>query len=221
TRLWRVLLHARALAFGDDLLREHHQLLTKWHEERAQLERQRDQGEFVVQAVIDRHYGGAKLPPPTLRTHVGVNDHALDFWAKGINSSRWVLDTFGTDPGGRILDWGCGPGRTLVWLRCHPAWRDQYHGCDVDREAIDWLRAQGEEGTEVCRDLPPLPYPDASFAGVFAFSVLTHIHPEHHVGWYRELHRVLAPGGRILVTTHGAWEVYERSAGFIQARAIQ
>lgn len=165
--------------------------------------------------MLERHYLGAELPPARLRGHVGVNEASLNFWQKRITSSRWVLDVFGTNPDAPILDWGCGSGRTLVWLRCHPVWREQYHGCDVDREAIDWLRSQGEEHVDVCDDFPPLPYPDSYFGGMFAFSVVTHIPADRHRSWYRELHRVLAPGGRVLFTTHGAWEA-NHSPPFVQ-----
>jgi SAM-dependent methyltransferase len=222
TRVGRTALHLRELASDADRRATHQSEVNALSEERAQLERQRDQAELIINAVIERNYHGAKLPPPALRLHVGVNDHALNFWAKGIVSSQWVLDTFGTDPAGPVLDWGCGSGRTPVWLQCHDAWRAQYHGCDVDREAIDWLRSETDMRVEVCDDLPPLPYADGYFVGVFAFSVLTHIHPERHRDWYRELRRVLAPGGRLLVTLHGAWEVYEHhGAEFARAPFVQ
>jgi SAM-dependent methyltransferase len=51
----------------------------------------------------------------------------------------------------------------------------------------------------VCSNEPPLPYPDGSFGGVFAFAMLTHIRPERHREWYAELRRILRPGGRVLL----------------------
>jgi SAM-dependent methyltransferase len=111
---------------------------------------------------------------------------------------------FGSEPEEPILDWGCGSGRTLRWLWGFPGWRQAYHGCDVDAEAIDWLRQAGVRNVLVNRDDPPLPYEDSVFGGLFAFSVLTHIHPDRHRPWYAELARVLRPGGKALLTTQGS-----------------
>lgn len=74
-----------------------------------------------------------------------------------------------------------------------------YYGTDVDSEAVSWLKQYAN--VVVCRDNPPLPYPASTFGGVFAFSVLTHIHPKQHRAWYEEIYRVLKPGGRAYLTT--------------------
>jgi SAM-dependent methyltransferase len=95
----------------------------------------------------------------------------------------------------------------LSFLRCYPAWRVHWHGCDVDREAIEWLRTQGEQNVDVCGDEPPLPFADGYFGGLYAFSVLTHIPPPLHRAWYAELARVLAPGARALVTLKSEWSL--------------
>jgi SAM-dependent methyltransferase len=129
--------------------------------------------------------------------------HDLPLPPENLNSSERVLEIFGENPAGPILDWGCGSGRTLRWLLHYPAWRENYRGCDVDGEAIAWLRANGQSNVETCNDDPPLPYADQTFAGLFAFSVLTHIHPDKHRNWYAELRRVLKPGGRAFLTTQG------------------
>jgi SAM-dependent methyltransferase len=91
-----------------------------------------------------------------------------------------------------------------LWLWTYPGWQKHYYGCDVDAEAISWLKSQGQTQVTTCGDLPPLPYQDTAFGGLFAFSVLTHIHPEQHQQWYKEVHRVLLPGGTVYITHHGA-----------------
>jgi SAM-dependent methyltransferase len=157
----------------------------------------------VVALLNQKHCNNLPLPPEFLRVHVGMKPSAANFLAQGANSSERVLEIFGENPSGPILDWGCGSGRTLRWLQHYPAWRENYHGCDVDVEAIDWLRQYGQLKVTVCEDDPPLPYPDQTFAGLFAFSVLTHIHPEKHRNWYSELRRVLKPDCSAYLTTHG------------------
>lgn len=168
-----------------------------------QLQRENAQLKSVVNALYKRHYGELPLPPEKLRLNVGTNTSEANFWAQGVASSTRVLQVFGKAPAGPILDWGCGSGRTLRWLVAYPGWRENYHGTDVDREAIAWLAAQGQPRVMPCNDDPPLPYADQTFQGLFAFSVLTHIPPRHHRRWYEELRRILRPGGLAYLTTLG------------------
>ena len=181
--------------------REHKNELKRLREQNAEQERDLASLERALRRLLD-DCGALPLPPPELREHVGRRPYPGNFLAHGMESSGRVLETFGTDPGGPVLDWGCGSGRTLTWLRRHPAWLAHYHGCDVDEAAIAWLTSQGVERVQVCTDLPPLPYADNSFVGLFCFSVLTHIPPERHAAWYAEMRRVLRPGGRAYVTVH-------------------
>lgn len=196
-RMRRVAANVSALAKGQDLLGRNETLDRRLRGDEMQWRR-------VIGVVLERHYGGVTEPPPELRGHVGSNDGALNFWSKGIASSELVLEQFGTEPTAPVLDWGCGSGRTLVWLKAYDAWREHYHGCDVDKDAIAWLEQQGEATVAVCGDDPPLPYDDAYFGGLFSFSVLTHIPPEHHRAWWTELRRVLAPGALACVTLQSA-----------------
>jgi SAM-dependent methyltransferase len=163
--------------------------------------------EAVVRRVLARHYGAMPLPPEALRLHVGANTTAGNFWFKGIDSAIQVRKAFGEEPAAPILDWGCGSGRTFTFLRDHPAWRQHWTGCDIDAEAIAWLRSVGVERASVCSPNPPLPYPDGAFGGIFSFSVLTHIHPSQHRAWYAELRRLLRPGGQACLTTQGPYIV--------------
>jgi SAM-dependent methyltransferase len=179
-------------------------------EENAKLE-EMERARFVIQELIHRHYGGMPLPPPELRLHVGLKKSEIRFWAQGISSSMRVLELFGESPTEPVLDWGCGSGRTLMWLQAFEGWQKHYHGCDVDSEAIAWLQQQGPFNVDVCQPSPPLPYTDGHFAGIFSFSVLTHIPPERHRDWYEDLHRVLRPGGLAFITTQG-WRILD-SAG--------
>jgi SAM-dependent methyltransferase len=160
--------------------------------------------EKLVTELLIEQRGVCLLPPRELRLHVGAQDSAANFWNQGRESSARVIDVFGEAPTGKVLDWGCGSGRTLYWLYGRKAWREAYRGCDVDAQAIRWLnKKQNIRTVKVCGAEPPLPYREASFVGLFSFSVLTHIPPEMHRTWYEELHRVLKPGGRAYVTVNG------------------
>jgi SAM-dependent methyltransferase len=103
----------------------------------------------------------------------------------------------------RVLDFGCGCGRTLLWFR-EAAGGTRFHGTDLDEEAIAWARENlpfasfGANGA-----MPPLEYPDGHFDLVYALSVFTHLSEEQQTLWMDELHRVLRPGGIALLTFLG------------------
>src|SRR5947208_884804 len=67
----------------------------------------------------------------------------------------------------------------------------------------DWFLRAGRARSEVNGLAPPLAFDDASFDLVYALSVFTHLTGDLQVAWRDELRRVLRPGGRLLITTHG------------------
>jgi SAM-dependent methyltransferase len=104
---------------------------------------------------------------------------------------------------GTILDFGCGCGRILLWVRdAAPA--SDLHGVDIDERAVRWVRANLPGVTaKVNATLPPLDYPDSHFDLVYNHSVFTHIDEADQDAWLRELWRVTKPGGHVLLTFHG------------------
>jgi SAM-dependent methyltransferase len=161
----------------------------------------------AVERIQGRLVGELKqmpLPPEELRMHVGARPTTSNFLLQGRASSRKVLSVFGESPTVPFLDWGCGSGRTLRWLLKHPAWAEFYRGVDVDPMAINWLKAQGVKNVELSNaSAIELPYGDGELGGLFSFSVLTHIHPQHFRTWLVELARVLRPGARAYLTFNG------------------
>lgn len=103
----------------------------------------------------------------------------------------------------RVLDFGCGPGRVTRWLEpLTSTW--ELHGCDIDREAIEWaqehLRFAAFRHTE---EKPPLPYSDGYFDLVINHSVFTHLDEAYQDLWLGELRRVVTPGGILILSVHG------------------
>lgn len=102
-----------------------------------------------------------------------------------------------------ILDFGCGLGRTLRFLRAKAEW--QLHGCDPDAELIDWSAvAIPEARFYISGSTPPLPYTDLRFDAAYAVSVFTHFPFDQQHIWRSELARVIKPDGFLLLTTMGA-----------------
>jgi SAM-dependent methyltransferase len=107
-----------------------------------------------------------------------------------------------------ILDFGCGCGRILRALREHLA-GGHLSATDQDRAAVGWLRQHYPDIDVRCNfPLPPLPFAEASFDLVIAYSVFTHLDEAYQDAWLGELHRVTRPGTVLLLTVHGPtnWE---------------
>ena len=104
---------------------------------------------------------------------------------------------------GSLLDFGCGCGRVI--RNWHGLDGVEVHGADYNERLVEWCAANlGFARFAVNGLRPPLPYEDGSFGLVYALSVLTHLPAGLQDAWLAELRRVLAPGGLLLVSTHGA-----------------
>jgi len=93
-----------------------------------------------------------------------------------------------------ILDAGCGTGAILQRLG-NP---NKNVGVDLAPEAISLCRRRGLNNVRQA-DIMALPFGDASFDAVICASVLYHQWVQDPGGALRELHRVLRPGGLLLV----------------------
>lgn len=105
--------------------------------------------------------------------------------------------------GKRVLDFGCGAGRTLRHL-VDDAPGAELWGCDIDAESVAWVNANlAPARAFVNAEWPPIDRPAASFHLVYAFSVFTHI-TDAWSAWLVELHRLLAPDGLLVASFLGA-----------------
>jgi len=104
-------------------------------------------------------------------------------------------------PGERVLDVGCGSGR-LIPVVCDQIGSD---GSLVELDfapgmlAVGRRKPHGGNVTFVLGDAHLLPLPDKDFDKVIALALLPHL--DDKAGALREFHRVLKPGG-LLVLAH-------------------
>ncbi len=105
--------------------------------------------------------------------------------------------------GKRVLDFGCGAGRTLRQFH-DVAESAEFWGCDIHGPSIDWLRGnlcppfRAWQGSE----FPKLPQPDGYFDLIYAMSVYTHI-TDAWAGWLLEHRRALSNDGLMIVSFLG------------------
>jgi SAM-dependent methyltransferase len=102
----------------------------------------------------------------------------------------------------KTLDFGCGVGR--VFLPMHFEHKLDVTGCDIDPDAVRYLRKAAEPCPVVRSNFkPPLQFEDGTFDCVYSVSIWTHLTPEDGSLWLSEMKRVLKPGGLALITTSG------------------
>ena len=91
--------------------------------------------------------------------------------------------------GERVVDVGCGDRPYEPLFRSRGC---QYVACDLDGD-VDIRLEPGQ----------PIALPNLSADGVVSFQVLEHV---WELDWYLgECHRILKPGGWLLLSTHGSW----------------
>jgi SAM-dependent methyltransferase len=93
-----------------------------------------------------------------------------------------------------IVDVGCGTGAILKKLG-NPK---KNVGIDLAPEAVSFCHQRGLNNVRQ-GDILALPFPDASFDAVICSSVLYHQWVTDVEGAVREMHRVLRPGGTLLI----------------------
>ncbi|HXI14336.1 MAG TPA: class I SAM-dependent methyltransferase [Thermoanaerobaculia bacterium] len=148
-----------------------------------------------------------RLPPPGLLMNVQMSPYLNEYLTIGRRSAASLMQALqsvgiDTERPASILDLGCGSARVL---RHFSNTRWDLHGADIDAEAIEWAsRYLRFAKFQLNGTNPPLSYEAARFDAVFAFSLFTHFTPEMRSAWCAEIHRVLAPGGFVMISTLGA-----------------
>ena len=144
---------------------------------------------------------------PSSPTRVGDVRGRLALYEEiGRRTRREILDLLPEGwsfEGKRVLDFGCGAGRTLRHFLDEAAVAEIY-GCEIDAPSVAWLEANLSPPLHVFRneEAPPLPLEADSFDLIWAISVFTHL-TDHWADWLLEHHRLLRDGGLLIATILG------------------
>lgn len=139
------------------------------------------------------------------------------WWFRGMDASveAVLLRHWRPQPHHRILDAGCGTGRSSVNLI-------RTYGCrvdslDLDHRGLSFARAQGQPRA-LQADIRHLPLRSASYDAVLNLDALPHMNPgEEHLP-VREFFRVLRPGGWLILRTAALDILRSRHSQFVHER---
>jgi SAM-dependent methyltransferase len=118
---------------------------------------------------------------------------------------RAQLDRLPLAPGARLLDAGCGSGRTLDELVRY----GRVSGIDLSPQAVAAAQRRGHQDVRVGR-VEQLPFADGTFDVVTCLDVIEHT-PDDRAS-LAELRRVVRPGGLLLATVpayQGLWSWHD------------
>ena len=126
---------------------------------------------------------------------------------------------------GDVLEIGCGEGRGLALLAPNAT---SYTALDKIGEVIERLGKQYPNVKFIQTNIPPLKdLKDNSFDVVISFQVIEHIKKDRV--YLKEIHRVLKPGGKAIITTpnikktlsRNPWHIREYTADQLKNLASQ
>jgi SAM-dependent methyltransferase len=117
------------------------------------------------------------------------------------------LERLALPAGARVLDAGCGSGRTLEDLVRY----GEVYGIELDPEAAELARARGAGEVQTGR-LEELPYEPQTFDLITCLDVIEHTPDDRAT--LRELRRVCRPGGWLVVTVpayQALWSLHDEA----------
>jgi SAM-dependent methyltransferase len=141
------------------------------------------------------------VPPDYYRSIADVEE--AHWWHQGMVGIAAALLGPRLWAGGRALDAGCGTGGFLRYLVDNGRF-GALAGADIASAAVELSRERVPEADVRVAPLHELPFSDDSFDLVVTNDVLQHVPQTDVAASLRELHRVLAPSGTLLVRTNGS-----------------
>src|SRR5947209_5621520 len=118
---------------------------------------------------------------------------------------RELLDRFAARvSGGEVGDLGCGPGHVARYVHQQGT---PVFGLDLSPRMVSEAQRLNPGIAFREGDMMALPFEDHSLAGITAFYAIVNIPRKYLPDVFREMHRVLQPGGLLLLAFHAGDEM--------------
>jgi methionine biosynthesis protein MetW len=116
--------------------------------------------------------------------------HQIDSGSREALAFEWL------QPGDSFLDIGCGAG---ILCRAATELYTDVHGCDISQEALSIAQQPGITCHRVDLNQDTLPFESLGFDAVTALEVIEHLFDPPT--FLNEVHRILKPGGQLILST--------------------
>jgi 2-polyprenyl-3-methyl-5-hydroxy-6-metoxy-1,4-benzoquinol methylase len=118
-----------------------------------------------------------------------------------------LIKYFRVDCGATVLDIGCGRGELVLY--CAKQGAKEVIGIDYSKNSIELAKSAQKKWTQsiqdatkfVLMDAKDINYQDSYFDLIFMTDVVEHLYPEELEIVFREVKRVLKPGGKLITHT--------------------
>ncbi len=131
---------------------------------------------------------------------------AIEWLVRAVGERHTSFLSRGLPAGARILDVGCGRGVVLAALAEQGF---EVHGLEISAEAARGVDPRAE--IRIAGDVREAEYREASFDQVIIWHVLEHLNDP--AATLREAHRILKPGGRLIVAVPNFSSLQARCSG--------
>ena len=145
------------------------------------------------------------IPALTFRWLTPLYDPLLKWVMREETFKRKMISQAAIQPTMKVLDLGCGTG-TLTLMIKHAQPEAHVTGLDADSQVLDIAREKSR-GIEIQWDeglASSVPYPDSTFDRVVTSLVIHHLATDDKRRAFKEVYRVLKPGGELHLIDFGA-----------------
>jgi SAM-dependent methyltransferase len=150
-------------------------------------------------------------------TRAGYDTMAVDYAARFVGESvtspwdRAMLTAFADVVSGPVVDAGCGPGGVTAYLKGLGL---EISGVDLSPRTVELTRERYPDLPVEVGSMTALDRPTGSLGGVVAWYSIIHVPAAHMPAVFAEFHRVLRPGGHLLLAFQVGDDIGHRTEAF-------